>query len=116
MACMTQKRTSCRFFFGYPEGTSIYGCRPTLKLILKTSCQSVDCIRLAEHRDMWWSVLPVVVNLLVPKNAENILSRLAADMSGFEDLRCVEPCTVVSLKGTNMMEYRYNFSCIVFVS
>jgi len=35
VARMAQKRYLCRFFFGYPEGTSVDGSRPILKIILK---------------------------------------------------------------------------------
>jgi hypothetical protein len=67
---------------------------------------------------MWWSLLRTVVNRLVRYNAENLVSRLPAALPCSEEqLCCVELVTCsMPLLGTDMMDCRYNFTCIIFVS
>jgi hypothetical protein len=42
--------------------------------IQKMGCGEMDCIELAQDRDMWLTLVNAVINLRIPENAGNFLT------------------------------------------
>jgi len=79
---MGESRGVYRILVGKTEGKRPLG-RPggggwedNIKTDLQeVGCESVDWIDLAQYRDRWWILVNAAMNLQVPKNAGNFLTR-----------------------------------------
>ena len=77
VAPMGEERGVCRVWVGKPEGKRLLG-RPRRRWvdnIRMDGCGYMDWIGLAQDRDRWWTLVSTVMNLRVPWNAGNFLTR-----------------------------------------
>ena len=80
MACMREKRCVYRVLVGKPEGKrplGTPGCKWKNNVMMdrqEVGCGDMEWKELAQDRDRWQALANVVMNLQVPKNANNFLT------------------------------------------
>jgi len=73
---MEERRSACRILVGKPLGRPRYIWQDNIKMGLQdVECWDVDWIDLAQDRDKWQALVNAVMNILVPYNKGNFLTR-----------------------------------------